>query len=78
MKSFLEVLDPAGFASQFGLVRKPDPTVIPDPPSRPDYADVLDHDNNAIDEINDSVLDAENAGVLSRLKYPLPLEPRGR
>jgi hypothetical protein len=76
MKSFLEVLDPDGFTLQFGLVRKPDPTVIPDPPSRPDYADVIDMENNSIEEINDSVLDAENAGVLSRLAYPLPLEPR--
>jgi hypothetical protein len=75
-RSFLEVLDPDSFVSQFGLVRKPDATVIPDPPSRPDYADVLDHDNLSIEEINDSVLDAENAGVLSRLEYPLPLEPR--
>jgi hypothetical protein len=75
-RSFLGVLDPAGFASQFGLVRKPEPAVIPDPPSRPDYADVLDHENTSIEEINDSVLDAENAGVLSRLEYPLPLEPR--
>jgi hypothetical protein len=73
MKIFLEVLDPAGFASQFGLVRKPDPTVIPDPPSHPDYADVLDMNNLSIQEINDSVLDAENAGVLSRMAYPLPL-----
>ena len=76
MKSFLEVLDPQSFASQFGLVRKPDSTVIPNPPRRPDYADVLDFDNNAIEEINDSVLDAEFQGVLSRLEYPLPLEPR--
>jgi hypothetical protein len=76
MKSFLEVLDPESFVSQFGLVRKPDPTVIPDPPSRPDYADVIDMNNLSIEEINDSVLDAENAGVLSRMAYPLPLEPR--
>ena len=76
MKSFLELLDPAGFASQFGLVRKPDPTVIPDPPIRPDYADVLDHDNTSIEEINDSVLDAEFQGVLPRMSYPLPLDPR--
>lgn len=72
-KSFLEILDPSNFASQFGLVRKPDTISIPDPPSRPDYADVLDHDNLSIEEINDSVLDAENAGVLSRMAYPLPL-----
>lgn len=73
MKSFLEVLDPAGFVSQFGLVRKPDPTVIPDPPSWPGGLDVLDMNNLSIEEINDSVLDAENAGVLSRMAYPLPL-----
>lgn len=76
MKSFLEVLDPAGFVSQFGLVRKPDPTVIPAPPSRPDYADIIDMENTSIEEINGSVMDAENAGVLSRMAYPLPLEPR--
>lgn len=68
--SLMEWLHPECFALKYGSVRKPEPTVIPYPPSRPDYADVIDMENNSIEEINDSVLDAENAGVLSRLEYP--------
>jgi hypothetical protein len=76
MKSLLEMLDPSGFSSQFGMVRQPEPTAIPDPPLRPDYADVIHSDNLGIEEINDSVLEAEIMGGLPRMSYPLPLEPR--
>lgn len=57
-------------------LRMPEPQIIPDPPGRPDMADVLMLGNEGIEEVNDSVLDAEFDGVLRRLDYPLPLEPR--
>lgn len=69
-RSLLEMLDPQGFASQFDTVRKPD---LPDPPGRPDMADVIDMDNLSIEEINESVLEAEINGGLPRMEYPLPL-----
>lgn len=74
MRSLLEMLDPNGFTQQFDMVRKPDPVSIPDPPGRPDMADTIDHDNNAINEINESVLDAEINGGLPPMAYPLSLE----
>lgn len=47
-----------------------------DPPGRPDMADVIDMQNLSIEEISDSVLEAEVKGGLPRMEYPLPLEPR--
>lgn len=74
MKSLLEMLDPQGFSDQFDMMGKPDPVSIPDPPGRPDMADTIDMGNNAIEEINDSVLEAEYAGELRKMEYQLSLE----
>lgn len=73
MNTLMDWLNPAAVVDRFDTVRKLD---LPDPPGRPDMADVLMLGNEGIEEVNDSVIDAEFAGVLRRLDYPLPLEPR--
>lgn len=76
MKSLLEMLDPSGFASQFGTVRATEPTPIPAIPmpglsawERPDYADVILMDNEGMEDVRDSSLDAEALGQVARMDY---------
>lgn len=76
MKSLLEMLDPQGFASQFGNVRATERTPIPAIPmpglsawERPDYADVILMDNEGAEDVRDSVLLAEEVGDLPRMDY---------
>lgn len=76
MKSLLEMLDPQGFASQFGTVRATEPTPIPAIPmpglsawERPDYADVILMDNEGMEDVRNSVVSAEAAGEITPMKY---------
>lgn len=76
MKSFLEVLDPQGFASQFNTVRAVELPPIPEIPApaldawaRPDALDTIYMNNEAIEEVRDSALLAEVDGPFRPMNY---------
>jgi hypothetical protein len=71
-----DILDHAHFVCGFQRVCAADPAPIPEIPmpglsawERPDYLDVLHMGNEAIDDIVDSVIAAENAHQLPRMVY---------
>lgn len=72
MSDLPDILDPNLFAISFNAVRKVEPTEIPDLPLG---LDVIHMDNEAIEELVDSVIRAEETGELRRMTYS-PCFPR--
>jgi len=67
-----DIVEYAHQVAGFGSVRAVEPTPIPDPPMRPDSMDVLLLGNEAIEEVAQSVEDAEASGKLERMRYARP------
>lgn len=66
MAALPEILDPHLFAISFNSVRPIEPIAIPDLPLG---MNVFHMDNEAIEEIVDSVIRAEDTGELVRMQY---------